>query len=170
MRSTQMISIRNWRTSRCLTLSKVLFSAFDFPHETSTLKTLQTILTKCDTHARSLSPAQSIYYAWGKNLIGKTPQNIPILMYIEGNKSYWALHTSCWKVQAQQLIIITAFNTELPLLLFESVLQAGRGWWSCWLVHTMCSSSRTATILHPAATVQYIQAFLLPGLTVISWP
>lgn len=84
---------------------------------------------RCDTHTQSLSPAQSVFYAWEKNLKGKTPQNIPVPvpMYMEGNKSYWALHVICWKVQARQLIIITAFNTEPPLLLFEGV-SAGRTW------------------------------------------
>lgn len=120
--------VKDFKLPSCgsLTLSKVLSSAFHFPHETSTLKNLQTILTKdaihtsshCLQHSPSFMPEKK---TWKEKHL-KT-----YLMYMEGNKSYWALHIICWKVQARQLIIITAFNTELPLLLFEGI-SAGRTW------------------------------------------
>lgn len=129
MRSTQMISIRKRRTSssylRELNPEQSSLLCLLFPTWDIHRKKPRNHPNQKHTHIQSLSPNQSTFYAWEKNLKGKAPENIPVVM--EGNKSYWALHIVCWKVQAWQLIIITAFNTELPLLLLEGV-SAGRTW------------------------------------------
>lgn len=127
-----------------ITLRKVLSSAFNFPHETSTLTNLQTILTKAVIHISSHCLQHSLSFMHEKKTFkGKTLQNIPVLMYLEGNKSYWTMHIICWKVQARELIIITAFNTELPVLLFEGV-SAGRP-------TGMAGGAADSGIPHPAA-------------------
>lgn len=93
MRSTQIISIRKWRTSsshlRELNPGQssplcLLFPTWDIHLKKPPNHPNQ----RHNTYIQSLSPAQSIFYAWEENLKGRTPQNIPILM--EGNKFYWA--------------------------------------------------------------------------------
>lgn len=100
-----------------LTLRKVLSSAFNFPDQTSAL-TPNYLNLKAVVHTSShrLQHSQSLVHE--NNLKGKrkAPRNIHCPMYLEGVKSPWTLHITCWKAEARQLIIITVFNTELPVL------------------------------------------------------